>query len=71
MRQEDPTLTDEIATLGLMRTAGQARRMIPAFLMLYDYVGYRDIWNRRTWGDASSPRSFDDYWRDAWRWSGP
>ncbi len=73
MRQEDPTITDEIATLRLAEAAGVYRRMIPAFLMLYDYVGYRDVWNRPSWGDPSIDRSFDECLqqaRDSGWWQG-
>ena len=65
MRSQDPTITDEIATWQLTQLAIMHRRMIPAFLMLYDYAGYRDIWNRHAWGDRSLPRTFDGYLREA------
>ena len=65
LRSQDPTITDEIATWQLAQLAARHRRMIPAFLMLYEYAGYRDIWNRQSWGDPSLSRSFDDYLREA------
>ncbi len=65
MRAQDPTITDEIASLQLSEMAGLYRRMIPAFLMLYDYAGYRDVWNRHSWGDRSLSRTFDEYWQEA------
>src|SRR3990170_7699318 len=65
MRAEDPTISDEIATLQLSELAVLHGRMIPAFLMLRQYAGYGEIWNRKDWGDRSLGRSFDEYLAEA------
>ncbi len=73
LRELDPTITDEIAMWQITQMAAMHRRWIPAFIMLYDYAGYREIWNKRSWGDRSLPHSFDEYLKkasDAGWWDG-
>jgi DMSO reductase family type II enzyme molybdopterin subunit len=71
--EEDPTLTLELAvieyekraarTLGGFTSIGE--NIIPPAFFWYHHCGYREIWNRREWGDTSMPRSFDEYVAEA------
>lgn len=65
MKRQDPTLTDELATLELLGMAPMHRKIVPAFQLLRRHAEYGRIWNRRSWGDPSLPRSFDAYLRMA------
>jgi DMSO reductase family type II enzyme molybdopterin subunit len=73
LKAQDPTLTDELATLELLSMIPMHRKVAPAFLLLQRYAGYDRVWNRRAWGDAELTRSFGQYFREAQRagwWSG-
>ncbi len=73
VKAADPTLTDELATLELLSMIPMHRKVAPAFLLLRRYAGYDKVWNRRSWGDTTLKRSFDQYFREAERagwWSG-
>ena len=73
LKAADPTLTDELATLELMSMIPMHRKVAPAFLLLRRYAGYDKVWNRRSWGDPTLTRTFDQYFHEADRagwWSG-
>jgi DMSO reductase family type II enzyme molybdopterin subunit len=76
LQQEDPSLTDEMATIELavrtMRYSPSATLIPPAFLW-YHHCGYRDNWNKREWSDPAMSRSFDEYFDEAMKqgwWEG-
>jgi DMSO reductase family type II enzyme molybdopterin subunit len=64
--EQDPTLTDEQASYKVeqMMTAMMGLFTPPAFFW-YHHCGYREIWNRSSWGDSGMKRSFDDYFEEA------
>lgn len=79
LKEADPTLTTELAMVeltkgprGLLgqlmgrqgRDTPMASQSIPAFWWYYQ-GDYRDRWNRQEWGDASLPRTFDEYFAEA------
>ncbi|MDP2949017.1 MAG: molybdopterin-dependent oxidoreductase [Chloroflexota bacterium] len=68
IKAEDPTLTDEMATIELScrisRFAPQALMIPPAWLWYY-HCGYRENWNKREWGDPTMARTFDEYMQEA------
>ncbi|MGQ9571928.1 MAG: molybdopterin-dependent oxidoreductase [Dehalococcoidia bacterium] len=70
LRQDDPTLTEEMVMYrgqqmgGAARIGGWGRMIPPAFLWYYQY-GYRDRWNRKEWQDLGMKRTFDEYLQEA------
>jgi DMSO reductase family type II enzyme molybdopterin subunit len=63
-REQDPTLTGELAERALFKTVGGGMMIPPAFFW-YAHAGYRERWNRPEWNDPAMPRPFDEYWREA------
>ncbi len=65
LRAEDPTMTDEIIGHEMSyRGAAMGGTVPPAFFWYY-HCGYREIWNKKTWGDVGMKRSFDEYFEEA------
>jgi DMSO reductase family type II enzyme molybdopterin subunit len=72
-RAEDPSLTDEIiAHQGAYAGAKLGGNVPPAFFWL-NHCGYREAWDRPTWGDEGMKRTLSEYVDEAlekgW-WSG-
>jgi len=65
-QEEDPTLTDELASYKVeaLMAAMMGLFTPPAFFW-YHHCGYRETWNKRSWGDAGMKRSFDEYFEEA------
>jgi anaerobic selenocysteine-containing dehydrogenase len=64
LREQDPTLTGELADRALFRMVGTGSMVPPAFHW-YTHAGFRERWNRREWSDPAMPREFDAYWKEA------
>lgn len=74
LKLQDQSMTDEIAAAELMqRVSAMMGSYVPPVWWWYYHCGFREIWNKRDWGDPSMKREFDDYVREAldkgW-WSG-
>jgi len=76
LKDEDPTLSDELAMRELNRLMIEASQLknedaegsstgSPMALWWYWQAGYRDRWNTTGWGDDSLPRTFDEYVNEA------
>jgi DMSO reductase family type II enzyme molybdopterin subunit len=66
LKAEDPTRSDEIASVEMMQRASVLMSpCVPPVWWWYYHCGYRDVWNRREWNDPSMPREFDEYVREA------
>ncbi len=66
IKAEDPTMTDEIANVELMkRVSAMTGLLVPPVWWWYYHVGYKEIWNKREWHDPSMKREFDDYFQEA------
>lgn len=63
----DPTLTEKVWSVEMARsgTMGNMGGMVPPVFLWYRFAGFRDIWNRAEWHDASMPRPFDEYFDEA------
>ena len=67
VKEEDPTLSDELAAIEVWRrlpTMG-SRAMFPAFFFWYWHAGYKERWNTREWNDPSMLRTFEEYFDEA------
>jgi DMSO reductase family type II enzyme molybdopterin subunit len=64
LREQDPTLTGELASREMWRMVSASASMTPAFFW-YHQAGFRDRWNRREWNDPAMTRSFDEYYQEA------
>jgi anaerobic selenocysteine-containing dehydrogenase len=64
LREQDPSLTGELADRELFRMVG-AGSMVPPAFHWYTHAGFRERWNRREWNDPAMPREFDAYWKEA------
>ncbi|MFQ5514459.1 MAG: molybdopterin-dependent oxidoreductase [Myxococcota bacterium] len=64
--EQDPTLTEEMAAYRVeqMMVAMLGLFTPPAFFW-YHHCGYREVWNRREYGDPAMKRSFDEYFAEA------
>ena len=72
--KDDPTLTPELAMIEFQKqvtqgvegfAGGLGQNVIPAAFFWYYHCGYREVWNRREWGDPAMRRPFDDYVEEA------
>ncbi len=61
LKAEDPTVTDEIATIDLMARGAPGDGTGPTALLWYHHTGHRERWTRSEWHDAGMRRPFDDY----------
>jgi len=67
IRQQDPTMTDEMVHVDLMQRmaeSGGGAGIPPAFLWYYHW-GYAEDWNRAEYNDPSMTRPFDDYVKES------
>jgi DMSO reductase family type II enzyme molybdopterin subunit len=62
---EDPTMTEEIMGHEMSYRGAQMGGTVPPAFFWYYHCGYREIWNKQTWGDTSMKRSFDEYFEEA------
>lgn len=60
-----PGITEEMAQIHLERVMGRAAGNVPPVFFWYHHAGYREVWNRKEWGDASMKRTFDEYIQEA------
>ncbi|MBI4515719.1 MAG: molybdopterin-dependent oxidoreductase [Deltaproteobacteria bacterium] len=66
MMEADPTVTDEIAKYEVERQMTQMMGFFtPPALFWYHHCGYREIWNRKGYGDPGMKRTFDEYFNEA------
>ena len=64
LREQDPTLTGELADRVIWRMMGSSTAVTPAFFW-YHQAGFRERWTRSEWHDPDMPRSFQDYFDEA------
>jgi DMSO reductase family type II enzyme molybdopterin subunit len=69
IKAEDPTMTDEMASIEQSRRAiispTSGGMMVPPVFFWYNHGGYREGWNNARWNDPAMVRSFDDYLQEA------
>jgi DMSO reductase family type II enzyme molybdopterin subunit len=65
IKAEDPTRTEEMCRIEMVRRMASSAGMIPPAFLWYRHAGYRENWNRAEWSDPSMSRPFDDYMREA------
>jgi DMSO reductase family type II enzyme molybdopterin subunit len=76
IKEQDPTMSDELAARELNRLMIEASQLSndeaegsstgsPMALWWYWQAGFRERWNTPGWGDDSLPRSFDEYVNEA------
>ncbi len=63
IRAEDPTMTDEIASVELSQRLGQGGGSSPPAFFWHRHTGHAERWRR--WTDPSMKRTFDEYVREA------
>jgi DMSO reductase family type II enzyme molybdopterin subunit len=64
IRVEDPTMTDEMVINEQGYRASAMGGFVPSAFFWYYHCGYRDIWNKKEWGDPTMKRSFDEYMKE-------
>lgn len=66
IKQQDPTMTDEIAAVEMaMQASAAARTTAPPAFWWYRHGGYKELWNNRAYHDPSMARDFDEYFKEA------
>ena len=66
LKEQDPTLTDEMAAYTVERTmAAMMGLFTPPAFFWYHHCGYREVWNRPTYNDPGMKRTFDEYFQEA------
>ncbi len=66
IRQQDPTMTDEMVHVDLMqRMAESGGGGIPPAFLWYYHWGYAEDWNRAEYNDPLMMRPFDDYVKES------
>lgn len=63
--KEDPTATDEIATIKAYEKMTSVLGDYPPSLWLYHHVGFKDVWNNPAYQDPAMKRSFTEYLEEA------
>ena len=64
-KSQDPTRTDEMAHIEMLRTMSSQGQMVPPAFLWYYHCGFKDNWNRREWNDPTMQRGFDEYFDEA------
>ncbi|KAA0233008.1 MAG: Perchlorate reductase subunit alpha [Acidimicrobiales bacterium] len=68
VREQDPTMTEELVSLELWRGFGGRGGfggMVPPVFFWYWHAGFRDRFNNPAFNDPAMPRSFDEYFQEA------
>jgi len=67
VREEDPTMTEELATIEFTKRSANngATGWVPPVFLWYNHAGYDRNWNQASWHDPSMPRTFDSYYNEA------
>lgn len=65
LRSQDPTMTDEIASIEMMRMAAPMGVTVPPAFLWYYHVGHRQRWNTPSWNDPAIGESFDARFQEA------
>ena len=67
VRNIDPTMTDELATIEMGKRATELAHpaMVPPIFLWYNHAGYDAIWRRSEWHDPTMKRPFQEYWDEA------
>ncbi len=63
IREEDPTMTDEIASIELAQRMAESGGTTPSAFFWHRHAGYAERWRR--WSDPTMKRPFDDYVKEA------
>ncbi len=64
-KNQDPTRTDEMAHIEMLRVMSSQMQMVPPAFLWYYHCGFQDNWNRREWNDPTMQREFDQYFNEA------
>jgi len=62
---QDPTRTEEMNHIEMMRAMAPAMQMVPPAFFWYYHCGFADNWNRREWNDPTMQREFDEYFNES------
>jgi len=67
VRAEDPTMTEEMATIEFTKRSSNGGRSgwVPPVFLWYNHAGFDKNWNEQGWHDPAMPRRFDDYYHEA------
>ena len=66
-KDQDPTRTEEMAHIEMMRAMAPGMQMVPPVFFWYYHCGFQDNWNRREWNDPTMQREFDEYFDESLR----
>jgi DMSO reductase family type II enzyme molybdopterin subunit len=64
-RDQDPTRTEEMAHIEMLRAMSPTMQMVPPAFFWYYHCGFQDNWNRREWNDPTMQRTFDEYFNES------
>jgi DMSO reductase family type II enzyme molybdopterin subunit len=64
-KDQDPTRTDEMAHIEMIRAMAPQIQMVPAVFFWYYHCGYKDNWNRKEWSEPTMQRDFDEYFDES------
>ena len=66
IREQDPTMSDELVSFELWRSAAiGGRQMVPPVFFWYWHCGFKDRWNNPVFNDPGMRRTFDEYFQEA------
>jgi anaerobic selenocysteine-containing dehydrogenase len=65
IRATDPTMTEEMLAIERERLVDVFYGGAPPVFYWYHHAGYREVWNKKEWGDPTMKRGFDDYMTEA------
>ena len=64
-KNQDPTRTEEMAHIEMLRAMSPGMQMVPPAFFWYYHCGFQDNWNRREWNDPTMQREFDEYFNES------
>ena len=64
-KDQDPTRTEEMAHIEMLRAMSPGMQMVPPAFFWYYHCGFKDNWNRPEWNDPTMQRGFDEYFDES------
>ncbi|MBI2890846.1 MAG: molybdopterin-dependent oxidoreductase [Nitrospirae bacterium] len=65
LEKKHPGITEEDAHIELENIFCKLIGQVPPVFFWYHHAGYREVWNRKEWGDTAMKRTFDEYLQEA------
>ncbi len=65
LRKGDPTINGEMVNIEMMKHVTDLVGGVPPVFWNYYHLGYKELWNKKEWGDPTLKKTFDGYVNEA------